>query len=636
MKKVQGVLLPLALVMISAAALYLHSLSYGFVWDDRPMVAENDQLREPSFLLRAFAGDYWEVGADPQPSGYYRPLSAVSYQLTGLLFGFSPWPHRLVSILLHLANGFLLWRLLSPLAGGAALWLVAAFLVHPLAAEVPLFVSARPDAWLLFFSLLACACADRYRRQRERKSLALAAAAAAAAALSKEPGFVLFLLVPFFAWSCAQIEGAEKRSRQRIWFLAGTLAVALAAVFFWRAAVVGAFPRRDYFAGSAAATALTMPRVVMQYLGMALLPLWPAAIYDFPLSRSAADPKFLASVAALLALALGAIRLARRSPLARLGAGWFALGLFPYLNLLPSGVLLANRYLYLALPGLLLVVLAGWQTLAGHGRVVAAARALKAAGWVWVFCLLLRTAFWAPAWKSDAALWSQALRHNPHSPVAMNNLGNVRLAEGQLQEAAELYRQAQAEAPDYSEAQLNEARVLYRQGRLEEGIRLAERIPSTSAQAPAAADLLGSFYEARGDLESSEFWSRRAAAMAPAQLPFTFNLATTLLRRGRNGEAEILLREVLRRAPTHAAALTNLAACQVQRGAYEEALATYEAIERLAPPRPQLYLDRAVVLLRLRRRQEAETAWRRSGKLIPWLELARRAGVVEDEDFRNP
>ena len=89
-------------------------------------------------------------------SNWY-PLTWISHMLDFKMFGINPWGHHLTSVLLHAANGVLLFLVLKRMTG--ALWrsLIVAglFALHPLRVESVAWISERKDVLSAFFGLLA-------------------------------------------------------------------------------------------------------------------------------------------------------------------------------------------------------------------------------------------------------------------------------------------------------------------------------------------------------------------------------------------------------------------------------------------------------------------------------------------------
>src|SRR5205823_3350435 len=88
----------LILVFVAAVALYLPTVRYGFVQDDRAIIASNPAAHSVGAALRAFKDPYWppESGA-----GLYRPVTILSFAVDWTLSGGRPgWLH-LINALWH-------------------------------------------------------------------------------------------------------------------------------------------------------------------------------------------------------------------------------------------------------------------------------------------------------------------------------------------------------------------------------------------------------------------------------------------------------------------------------------------------------------------------------------------------------
>ena len=90
--------LPYAFVALVAAALYLQTLRFDYVFDDKPLIVQNAFLKEPWSPLRAFHHEFWYGTAFV---GYYRPLVIASFALNGRILGWGPGWFHLVNVLLR-------------------------------------------------------------------------------------------------------------------------------------------------------------------------------------------------------------------------------------------------------------------------------------------------------------------------------------------------------------------------------------------------------------------------------------------------------------------------------------------------------------------------------------------------------
>ena len=134
----QDALAGAALILLVAVA-YLPAFSAGFLWDDR-VFTEARAVREWSGL--------WTLWFRPSEIGneaHYWPLVYSSFWLEHKLWGFDPAGYHAVNVLLHGANGVMLWRLARRLELPGAWLLAALFAVHPLHVESVAWVIERKD-----------------------------------------------------------------------------------------------------------------------------------------------------------------------------------------------------------------------------------------------------------------------------------------------------------------------------------------------------------------------------------------------------------------------------------------------------------------------------------------------------------
>ncbi len=194
----------------------------------------------------------------------------------------------------------------------------------------------------------------------------------------------------------------------------------------------------------------------------------------------------------------------------------------------------------------------------------------------------------------------QLLRAQPKCPEAYHNLAEALAALGHIEDARQAYRAALAAEPGLVVALRGVAALCFQQGeysaaenylrramQLEPGavatrVNLGLALAAQGALAAAADELQAALEldassglahaalaQVRAQLgrpqESLWHW-RRAAAVAPRNVSYAYNLANALRDEGQLAEACTVYRTVLQRQPDHAAALQNLSATLGQFG----------------------------------------------------------------------
>lgn len=419
----------LFLVFIAAVLLYLPTIRFGYVQDDRAIVVANPAAHSVPAALRAFDEPYW-----PRPSeaGLYRPVSILSFAVDWSISGGGPgWPH-LVNALWHGLASILvvlvLARWLTPLPALAAGLL---FAVHPVHVEGVANIVSRNEL-LATVGMFGAVLGAR------KRWWVVALACAVAAMLSKEHAIVTGAVI----WLDDRLRPPETRPYPP-WFygLLGALTAGYAVVWL-----------RVGHAATADVAAPFLGAGVGERLAMALPAMWRATgLLFFPLSLSAdyspqvipyrtviSVPGLLGAMAGL-ALLLGAFATRRRAPVLSFAALASAIVALPTSNLVfPAGIVLAERNLYLLvlLPAAMLGQGVAWGLERWERpRVVLPLALLLGA-------LAARTLFRLPAWRDNRSFLLTLLVDHPESYRAQQSAAAVLAGMGQTAEALAAYARA--------------------------------------------------------------------------------------------------------------------------------------------------------------------------------------------------
>ncbi len=451
----------LASLMLLGVLLYQTPLHNPyFCFDDRSAIVYNQAVRSVDLqnIFNAFN------------TRFLPGLSfAVNYQWCGL----DPRGFRLVNVLIHGANAFLVFLLLRSTLSlrkakkeAAAVWIAVSaallFLVHPLQTEAVNSITQRFVLMAGFFYLLTLCLFIHYRRSSQKKFLLAGLFSGLAAMLCKEfsvtLGLMLLLYEFYFLEECGGTRAA--RLRRILPFLALSLIVPLllwrtpaqairqASIADSRAAAASkditraknAIGRKPYF--------LTELNVVRTYLRLLVLPLNQNFDYDYPITKSL-DGKTASSAALCLGLLGAAFFMRRVLPLASFGVFWFFIALSVESSLIPIGHVMAEYRLYLPLVGFVIAAASIGSNLVRHPRAVgmAAAVILLSAG--------AMTLERNKIWKDEFTLWDDVVRKSPHKARAYNNRGLEYYRRGQIPQAIADFNQTIALDPGFDAAYNN-------------------------------------------------------------------------------------------------------------------------------------------------------------------------------------
>lgn len=434
-------------VFLSLAA-YVNSLPNGFAYDDQGIIVNNPVVTTGDYENAAL-GSWWQVSR--QGAGLYRPLTALSFTAEWDLFGDAPLAFHAGNLLFHVLVSLALFLLLlalgslpSALAGGVL------FGIHPLHTEAVANVVGRAELYAALFFLLACLL---YWKGRHWEGFPRAGRLLGLGVLyflslsSKEIGvtlpgvlFLLELMAPQLETEEARPLGTRIRGEAPVFLL---LAVVLAGYLGLRYLALGSFtgemPAPVFQVIGTQARILTAVSLWFHYLRLHLFPLDLAADYDpgvlFP--SEGPDLGVALGLSVLVALAWILLRSWKKMPLVALGILWFGVTVLPVSNLFFStGVLLAERTLYLPSAGLALVVAGVTGPLLGT-RPGTRRLILAAAGLVGL-ALFLRTIARNPTWMTTFVVMQTLNEEHPRSwrafrarALGLERVGEIQAAAGE-------------------------------------------------------------------------------------------------------------------------------------------------------------------------------------------------------------
>jgi tetratricopeptide (TPR) repeat protein len=287
---------------------------------------------------------------------------------------------------------------------------------------------------------------------------------------------------------------------------------------------------------------------------------WPVKLAAFYPYQSQSDEAALAAVLILLGLTGLCVWRSRVNRAWIVGWLWFVGMLVPVIGLVQVGVQAhADRYMYLPLIGLLLILIGGAMPDAALLRRVPMVGAplglaVLACGWL--------TFRQAALWLDTDTLFRYTLKVAPENPVALHTYGLSLLRQGRNQEAAELYAEAIRVWPLFADAYISLGTALGRQGQTERAMAVYQE----------------------------------ALQYSPELLLVHFNLGVLLEQKGKLDEACAHYAEALRISPEYFEALLGLGRVKLAQGEADLALQYFQQAVRLQPKSREARLQTATAL----------------------------------------
>ena len=481
-----------------------------FVLEDYGLVADWPLIHDLRNLPRFFVG---YIPAEGQPA-VYTPFNTVWRAVLHLLIRENPLGYHLVTLLIHLAGIFFVYRLTRVLTGNGRIAFLTGLLfgLHPLQVESVTWITAGIDNLRngLFaggFLLLCRLFAGPVRLAAYVGSIVLSGLAV----FTNEAALVIPLLWTGYDIFFPPQPGGGWRARGRR--LAPFYGLAAGYLFLkWLA--LGAVVARSVAGGwSALALAGKVWARGLSPAGLALSAAGESCDLAGGLSPGfdlfASGPAGLAALGGpyvlpsfLIVVAVIAIArwLRRRQPLAAFAFLWIVLCLLSTVNDLPAGLFSPGRYLYPAVWGtalLLSMALVQWR--ADPGRPLGLGRRVI----VGLLVVLCAARVWGinRDWQDNVTLYRSAVRRAPNSAALRQELGMLYLRQDDPDQALEQLERARALRPEDPQIFFILERAYSSLGRYEEAeaaLKTAVRLDPKFAE--AYFNLAG-LYLTQGQLE---------------------------------------------------------------------------------------------------------------------------------------
>lgn len=458
----------LALIVLVTGFAYWPGLAGDFLFDDfanLPALGRYGGVRDLDTLL------YYLLSGIADPTG--RPVSLLSFLLDARDWPTDPWPLKRTNLLIHLANGALLYSVLVALGRSlsadsrrvrtAALLATALWLLHPLWVSTVLYVIQRQAMLAALFTLCGIrawiASRDAFLHQRVARGWLLALLAVplcgVLAGLSKANGLLLPLLLVVLQITVLRpttvSTPAATNARRSSLLLAWIPAAALLTWMAWQGLGVGL----DGHAGrpwSLGQRLWSQPRALWDYLHHLLVPgLDATGVFadGFQISQNWRKPwTTLPATLALAAFAGLGWATRKRAPVLAAGIGVFLAG-----HAMESSVIMLEPYFEHRnyLPSLLLFWPLTWL-LASPGQY---RRWLLAGGVGYALVMLLATAAQARLWADPLLLAQTWAEQNPGSARAQAYAASQESAAGQPRVAERRLDVLLAERPEEPQYAIN-------------------------------------------------------------------------------------------------------------------------------------------------------------------------------------
>jgi len=512
------------------------AINNSFVWDDLPVIVKNPLFNGKGGIIDVLMAEDTIKAEIGRPTGYYRPLTYLSFYVDQAVWGMNPTGFHLTSLLLHAGVACCLYVLLAAIPATAAFSLPGTllFALNPVTVETVCFISGGRNTLLCaLFIMLALI----FHRQGKCPVTLLCLLAASA---SKETG----LLAPFILVIHDRL--VEKHSvtirHYSVYLLPAVLFLALKKLVITHQTI----PPFTILLNIMLQAMSNTPELVSRYIAIILVPGMQKVGYSLTTSAISKAAYFLL----LLLIILLVLMIWRKgSKVSAFGCCWFLLFLAPVL--IPGAyytLSMADRHAYIPGLGIAIAVTASMNSWTVKYRTVVLAIIIS------VFAFFSFTG--SAVWRSNKMFFLKMIEDVPHLQIGYTGLADNYFREGSIAEGERwLDKGVKASALPENKARdmlvsmlCTEGERLLQAGNLDEAEKLFGRVLRLKHDfVPALIDM-GGVNARRGNSEAAIRYFSRAIELQPENPIPHFNLSEIYRMRHDMPAAEKASREYRRLA----------------------------------------------------------------------------------------
>ncbi len=614
---------PIIPLIIIVSIVYMNVLWNGFTYDDK-FIFKGGIVSSLKNVKWLFSTKYFEMSAEQS----YRPIVTLSYMLEYPIWETNPTGYHLTNLILHLLVAVILFKVLilffDKWAGFAGALIYA---IHPLTTEVVNSIGFREDILCALFLLLSVLLYKSFQAKNRCFYLVLSLVTFILSLLSKEMAITLPILLILIDFSFGESIANKKRwSVYSVYFLITILYLIL------RFKIIYSEPdeKLSYYGGSFITALMSIPKLILTYIQLIIFP-HPLSVdrYINPI-QSINNLYFWFGLVSIIIIIFAAVKLKKGY---RLGILWFLISLLPVLNLVPIYNPFAERYMYIPLIGIAILIASLLSRFRQNIFIWA----------ILVYALIgfsIRTYVRNYAWKNDLMLFSKTVKY-PCRPRAFYNLGIAYYQAKEYEKAVEAYNKAIYLKPDYPEAYNNLGIVYNDLKKYDDAIRSLRRSISLNPKNENAYNNLSVSLRLTGKITDSIEASKKAIEVNPDYVEGYINLGLTYVAVDDFGEAMNAYNKAIEIDGNSFNAFASLGNLYFLMNNYDEAIKNYQRAIEIKPESSLVCGNLGVAFERLKKYKDAVEYYEKAILLdknnsnalnnLAWL-----LTTSEDENFKNP
>lgn len=583
------------IIILLVLAAFGNTLNHGFVWDDINIIVDHPLMGDirnlPKLLLTEDIADV--------PTGYYRPITYVSFALERTLWGLNPVGFNITNLVLHILVALLFYRVIAALFKRENLALVAAllFALHPIVGETVNFHAGGRNT-------LLCACFSMLTLLLHIKKKQIPALLCfMLAILSKEFALLVPVLLVMSDWITA-----KENIRWKTYLL-------------YLAAIICYLALRSYVVTvhtnllstvNLSGTFWILPRIIGSYFINMAYPLGLKTMYD--VNTIVTWSSFIAFSILILMLISAAFIFRKRWEIL-LSVTMFFLFLLPVSNIFPLGItMMADRYAYFATFGFSLAL--AYVICKANNKTVLAIMVVLCALFIGID--VKRNGFW----KDEVTLFTQMTKDAPDMSVGFQGLGYAYYEKQDFVDAENYLSLALTKRDVNAKMLVGSATMFWDMKKLDKALMALGKKIAMEPQNPQPYIMASRIYEEMGDPSRAKQYHDKAQQLYPGIFEMMTQRVITacrygeeLMARQRVNEAERYFKEALSIDPAFVPALLDMGGLIAEKGNPAKALEYFSKAARLNPLNPAAYYNMAIAYEMLGKATDAQEAMKKFKEL---------------------